>query len=162
MRIGLAGILAACLLVSACGSQATSTASAHAHRHKHHHHFPQYAGIGATVGDFTHDNTMFCLSCSLVTGEAAYTIESRRNGRVTGYQVAEADKPAASAAVRLSLVAGTMIPGPVTAPVRQSATCEDFRVPQLKKLIGMEYAEASTAPYSTMATMQAVASPTCP
>jgi hypothetical protein len=161
--IAAALMLAACAMVSACGSQTTSTtASAHAHRHKHHHHFPQYAGIGATVGDFTHDNTMFCLSCSLVAGEAAYTIESRRIGRVTGYQVAEADKPAASAAVRLSLVSGTMIPGPITAPVRQSADCIDYRVPRLMKLIGVEYAEASTAPYSTMATMQAVASPTCP
>jgi hypothetical protein len=164
MRIGLPGILATCAMVSACGSaQTTSVASAHPHRHQHpKHHFPQYAGIGATIGDFAHDNQRFCLSCSLVAGEAAYTIKGRRHGRVTEYAVAEAFKPAAGAATRLSLVSGTMIPGPITAPVRQSADCIDYRVPQLLKLIGVEYAEASTSPGANFATMQAVASPGCP
>jgi hypothetical protein len=170
MRFGLlSAAIAVCALLTACGSASTQTntrASVHAARrhaaHHARHHFPEYAGIGATIGDFTHDNNMFCLSCSLSPGEAAYTIKGRRNGRVTEYDVAEDFKPAAGAAVRLSLVSGTMIPGPITAPVRQSADCIDYRVPQLKKLIGLEYAEASTSPGVNFATMQAVATPTCP
>jgi hypothetical protein len=105
---------------------------------------------------------MFCLSCSLSPGEAAYTIKGRRKGRVTEYDVTEDFKPAAGAALRLSLVSGTMIPGAITAPVRQSTNCVDYRVPQLKKLIGLEYAEASTSPGVNFATMQAVAAPSCP
>jgi hypothetical protein len=170
VRFGLlSAAIAASALLTACGSASTQTharATVHtARRHAAHrarHHFPKYAWIGATIGDFTHDNNMFCLSCSLSPGEAAYTIKGRRHGRVTEYDVTEDFKPAASAAVRLSLVSGTMIPGPITAPVRQSADCINYRVPQLKKLVGLEYAEASTSPGVNFATMQAVATPTCP
>jgi hypothetical protein len=123
--------------------------------------FTKYAGLGATVADFRHDNNMFCPNCALQPGEAAYTIKGVRDGRVTEYDVNEAFKPAASNETRLSLVEGTMIPGPITEPVRQTPTCDDYHVPQLKKLIGVEYAEASTYPGVTFATMQAVADPGC-
>jgi hypothetical protein len=60
----------------------------------------------------------------------------------------------------MALVAGSMLPGHPTL-VRQTATCVDYRDPALQKLIGKEYAEASTAPYVNFATMQAVAAPGC-
>ncbi len=149
-------------IASAPTTTAHSTKTAKAPRKtKPRPRFTEYAGLGSTIADFKHDNTMFCLNCALQPGEAAYNIKGQHDGRVTAYQVSEAFKPAAGDALRLSLVAGTMIPGAITAPVRQTPTCEDWRVPQLKKLIGVEYAEASTAPDSNMAYMQAVKAPTC-
>jgi hypothetical protein len=124
MRFGLLGAgAAACALLTACGSTTINTAQTSTHAaHYARHYFSKYAGLGATLAAFTHDNTIFCLNCSLFAGQAAYTIKAKRHGLVTEYDVAEAFKPAASAAIRLSLVAGTMIPGPITAPVRQART----------------------------------------
>lgn len=108
------------------GTAATVTRARTAEAQKHHEaaaaqrarakprrRFTRYAGLGATIADFKHDNTLFCLNSALQPGEAAYNIKGQRNGLVTAYQVSEAFKPAAGEATRLSLVTGTMIPGPI-------------------------------------------------
>jgi hypothetical protein len=168
------GIIIAIILIAVVAGGESKHAGSHHARPAHsrrsekasrrHHHFPRYAGLGAAVADFRHANNTGLPPdiADAPRGLAWYSILATSHGRVTEYQVLENDKPPSNDEERMFFVAGTMLPGYPVPSVRQSSTCVDYRDPALRKLIGTEWAEASTITGTATATMQAVKSPGCP
>ncbi|HXN39382.1 MAG TPA: hypothetical protein VN892_15190 [Solirubrobacteraceae bacterium] len=80
--------------------------------------------------------------------------------RVTKYERIFHFSPPPSNRERLGLVSGIDLPG-YPAAVRETPTCEVWRSPILKHLVGDEYAEATTTDESTSVTIEAVSHPSC-
>jgi hypothetical protein len=122
-----------------------------------------YAGLGATRAAFRAGNnvTEHEPPAEPAEGTDEDAIETTNSeGRVTKYERIFHFSPPPSNHERLSLVAGIDLPGypPV---VSETSTCEVWRSPILKRLVGDEYAQATTADESTSVTMEAASHPTC-
>jgi len=122
-----------------------------------------YAGLGATKAAFKagNDVTEHEPPAEPAEGTDEDAIEATNSeGRVTKYERIFHLSPPPSNHERLGLVAGIDLPGypPV---VRETSTCEVWRSPVLKRLVGDEYAQATTTDESTSVTMEAVPGPTC-
>lgn len=122
-----------------------------------------YAGLGTTKAAFKAGNTV--TEHEPPTEPAEGTDEdaietTNSEGRVTKYERIFHFSPPPSNHERLGLVAGVDLPGypPV---VSETSTCEVWRSPILKRLVGDEYAQATTADESTSVTMEAVSHPAC-
>ncbi len=122
-----------------------------------------YAGLGARKVAFKAGNTVTehepPAEPAEGTDEDAIETTNSEN-RVTKYERIFHFSPPPSNRERLSLVAGIDLPG-YPAVVRETSTCEVWRSPILKRLVGDEYAQATTADESTSVTMEAVSHPTC-
>jgi hypothetical protein len=96
-------------------------------------------------------------------GLAWYHIDSLSDsGRVTSYDVAENAQPVMGNEERMLLLDGTMLPGPPAPTVVSKSTCMVFEDLALKKLIGMDYAVATTQTGHSGAEIQAESTPSCP
>jgi hypothetical protein len=124
---------------------------------------PPYAGLGATRAAFKIGNTVTehepPAEPAEGTDEDAIEATNSEN-RVTKYERIFHFSPPPSNRERLSLVAGIDLPG-YPAVVRETSTCEVWRSPILKRLVGDEYAQATTVDESTSVTMEAVSQPSC-
>jgi hypothetical protein len=122
-----------------------------------------YAGLGATKAAFkAHNNvTEHEPPAEPAEGTDEDAIETTNSeDRVTKYERIFHFNPPPSNRERLDLVAGIGLPG-YPAVVRETSTCEVWRSPILKRLVGDEYAQATTADESTSVTMEAVSHPSC-
>jgi hypothetical protein len=164
------GFAAAALAASiggcaASGSSATTTSSATRPHKSHKHHRPNFAGLGGTKRAFLAGNPHLAPPnlAGAPAGLTWYTVDATNAaGRVTAFHATENAKPAMGDADRLSLVAGILLPGPPAQVVHQTATCVVYRDGALKRLIGMEYAAATTTTDTTTAYIQAESGPVCP
>lgn len=122
-----------------------------------------YAGLGATKAAFKAGNnvTEHEPPAEPAEGTDEDAIETTNSeGRVTKYERIFHFSPPPSNRERLGLVAGIDLPG-YPAVVNETSTCEVWRSPILKRLVGDEYAQATTENESTNVTMEAVSHPTC-
>jgi hypothetical protein len=122
-----------------------------------------YAGLGATKAAFKAGNnvTEHEPPAEPAQGTDEDAIETTNSeGRVTKYERIFHFSPPPNNRERLGLVAGVELPG-YPAVVRETSACEVWRSPILKRLVGDEYAQATTADESTSVTMEAVSHPTC-
>jgi hypothetical protein len=122
-----------------------------------------YAGLGATKAAFKAGNTVTEHEppAEPAEGTDEDAIETTNSeGRVTKYERIFHFSPPPSNSERLGLVAGIDLPR-YPAVVRETSTCEVWRSPILKRLVGDEYAQATTENESTSVTMEAVSHPTC-
>jgi hypothetical protein len=122
-----------------------------------------YAGLGATKAAFKAGNnvTEHEPPAEPAEGTDEDAIDTTNSeGRVTKYERIFHFSPPPSNRERLGLVAGVELPG-YPAVVRETSACEVWRSPILKRLVGDEYAQATTTDESTSVTMEAVLHPTC-
>jgi hypothetical protein len=119
----------------------------------------RYGGLGATVAAFYAGNPHG--SGTPYVGDAYYHVVATRNGRVIAYSVVSNFKPPAGERDRITLLGGIDLPEDAVETNLNSNTCLVWRSRQLSKLIGMQYAAATTTPYSDSATMRAESKPHC-
>lgn len=122
-----------------------------------------YAGLGATKAAFKAGNnvTEHEPPPEPAEGSDEDAIEATNSeDRVTKYERIFHFSPPPSNRERLGLVAGIDLPG-YPAVVNETSTCEVWRSPILKRLVGDEYAQATTESESTSVTMEAVSHSTC-
>src|SRR5579884_3940899 len=118
-----------------------------------------YGGLGSTVAAFYASNPHGPGAPGL--GLAYYHVVSTKHGRVTAYSVVENVKPRDSTRDRMSLTEGINLPADAVATSLNNNTCEVWRSRKLGKLIGMQYAAATSSPHTTTAYMQAESKPRC-
>ena len=122
-----------------------------------------YAGLGATKAAFKAGNnvTEHEPPAEPAEGTDEDAIEATNSeDRVTKYERIFHFSSPPSNSERLGLVAGIDLPR-YPAVVRETSTCEVWRSPILKRLVGDEYAQATTENESTSVTMEAVPHPSC-
>jgi len=118
------------------------------------------SGLGATRADFEAGNRTAEGTGPVPAGAVFTVIAVNGSGRVIAYAVRVPARPPLDAAQRLARLARAGLPTDAVS-VRSTALCEDWRSPTLLRLIGTEYAEATTEAGSRDAQMQAVAGPGC-
>lgn len=121
-------------------------------------------GLGTTKAVFEANNTMTSQEgTEPPEGTDYYRItESNHDGRVTGYEVTIHATPPFSNHERIALLGGVDLPNDAEPlPNLEHSDCYVWRSADLKRLIGMEYAEGTTGDGTSSATMQAVSAPKC-
>jgi hypothetical protein len=122
-----------------------------------------YAGFGATKANFVaHNNvTEGVPPAEPAEGTDEYAINSLNSqGRVIAYTVTTHFSPPESARELLILGGGIYLPG-IVPVIRETSTCMVWRSSNLRRLIGKEYAQATTETESISFHMEAVSQPTC-
>jgi hypothetical protein len=95
-------------------------------------------------------------------GSTWYTILSTDStGRVTGFRMEDNDEPPLQARERVGSLAGNILPSDARETNLNGEECIVWRSATLKRLIGQEYAAATTSPDTTSAEMRAESSPSC-
>jgi hypothetical protein len=120
-------------------------------------------GLGATRATFEAHNTMASQEGSEPPeGTDYYRILETRNGRVIADEVTIYASPPFSNQERMGLLGGVDLPhGAEPLPELEHGGCYVWRSSVLKRLVGGEYAEATTESGTTTARMEAVSSPRC-
>jgi len=132
-----------------------------------------YGGLGATLGAFkskTHDSTFTCFRCLLLPpkllnvgyrgGYRRYP-DARKHRRVTAYHVRFLTTPPLSAPQRLALLGGSNLPVDARETNVNSSYCIVWHSRTLGRLIGMQYAAATTPPGKPTAHIHAERKPHC-
>jgi len=120
-----------------------------------------YSGLGSKSSVFSAEN-LGKPSPNPPAGTTWYTILSTNSaGRVTAFRMEENDEPALEARERVGTLAGNLLPPRATETSLNGEECIVWRSATLKRLIGEEYAAATTTPDSTSAEMRAESSPSC-
>jgi hypothetical protein len=124
---------------------------------------PDYAGLGSQRSAFEGANAQAPPNpAGAPAGLAWYTVQSTdSSGRVNSFEMTENAKPAMDDRTRLGLVEGILLPDDATQTSLNSDTCDVWKSRKLKRLIGMEYAAATTTTGTTTADMRAESSPAC-
>lgn len=118
-----------------------------------------YAGLGSTVAAFYASNPHG--PGVPPVGVAYYHVDATKHGRVTAFHVVENVRPADGTRDRMFLTEGINLPADAVPTNLNGNTCEVFRSRKLGKLIGMQYAAATSAPHTTTAYMRAESKPRC-
>ena len=119
-----------------------------------------YGGLGATVRAFYAQNPHGSGFPPL--GVAYYKVDRTKHGKVTAFEVAIHARPAFSPRERLALVSGIDLPADARETNLNSTYCLVLRSRRLGKLIGMQYAAATTSRWdTTTAHMRAERRPHC-
>ncbi len=114
-------------------------------------------GLGATLASFeaAHGSN----SHEVLAQETLYTlVTANKAGRVVSYQVTYPS--AMSDMQRINLLGGTALPSGAIV-VQETPICKLWRSAKLRKLIGMEFARATTVPGTTSAQIRATKIPSC-
>ncbi len=145
--------LLALFVLSGCGSSHTPTSSSESTNAPP---APQ-PGLGATRSSFeaAHGSG----SHETLARETLYTlVTSNAAGRVVSYQVTFPS--AMSDMQRINMLGGAALPtGAIVA--QETPICKLWRSAVLHKLIGLEYARATTVPGTTSAQIRATSIPSC-
>ncbi len=150
MRRGFtAAMLVALVVLGGCGSSHShraATASAPP---------PPQPGLGATRASFDAAHG----SDEALKQETLYTlVTSNKARRVISYQVTY---PSAMSDIeRINLLGGTALPAGAVV-VQETPICKLWRSAVLRRLIGFEYARATTVPGTTSAQIRATSIPGC-
>jgi hypothetical protein len=120
-----------------------------------------YSGLGSKSAAFSAENPGKP-SPNPPAGNTWYTILSTDSaGRVTAYQMEENDEPALEPRERVGTLGGTSLPSDARETNLNGVECIVWRSATLKRLIGDEYAAATTSPNTASAEMRAESSPSC-
>jgi hypothetical protein len=121
-----------------------------------------YGGLGAKVAAFKAANASGALLDQAPPGTVNYVVDATdSNGRVIAFEADGTPQGAGTDRERLVLVSGIDLPSDAAETSLNTDTCIVFRSPQLAKLIGTEYAAATTVTGSNDAFMRAEATPSC-
>ncbi len=119
-----------------------------------------YSGLGVPAAAFNAQHPHGQSSPPL--GVAYYTIDAKdAAGRVTAFEVETNSRPPDSDRERLGLLSGVSLPDDATETDLNGDTCLVWRSVKLKKLIGLEYASATTTTGTRTAQMTARSTPRC-
>ncbi len=119
-----------------------------------------YSGIGAPAAAFNAQHPHGQSPPPL--GVAYYTVDAKNAaGRVTAFEVENNSRPPDSDRERLGLLSGVSLPDDATETDLNGDTCLVWRSAKLKKLIGLEYAAATTTTGAKTAQMTAKSTPRC-
>jgi hypothetical protein len=120
-----------------------------------------YTGLGSTSAAFSAENPGKP-SPNPPPGTSWYTILSTNSaGRVTAFRMEENDEPTLEARERVGSLAGNILPSDASQTSLNGEECIVWRSATLKRLIGDEYAAATTSPWEASAEMRAESSPSC-
>ena len=118
-----------------------------------------YGGLGASVGAFYAQNTHGSGVPPL--GLVYYAVDATRHGRVTAFHVTINVSPPFVAIERIAQVGGMNLPIDATKTNLNSDHCLVWHSKKLGKLIGMQYAAATTGSDNTTASLRAESKPHC-
>jgi hypothetical protein len=119
-----------------------------------------YGGLGATVQEFYASNPHGPGTPPL--GLVYYRVDAKKRGRVTAYDVLINARPPYSARERVAFMDGINLPTDARETNLNGTYCIVWRSKKLGKLIGMQYAAATTSKYDkTTAYMRAERRPHC-
>jgi hypothetical protein len=120
---------------------------------------PLYGGVGATASAFYSRNPHGTSPPPM--GEAYYKIDRTRKRRVVAFHIQVHSSAPYTDRERLALLTRDELPADATVKRVKGDTCVVWQSRQLKKMIGMRYAVATTKPKSVFAHLQAKKQPKC-
>ena len=122
-----------------------------------------YTGLGSPKSVFEAGNEQAPPNPAGATaGLAWYTVLSTNAaGRVTAFDTDENVQPPWGDRDRIDQTAGILLPADAIETSLNGNACDVWKSPTLRRLIGMEYAAATTTTGTTTADMRAEVSPAC-
>jgi hypothetical protein len=121
-----------------------------------------YTGLGSRSAAFTSQHPDEPPNPSAVHGLDWFTIlVTNAQGRVTAFRMDENAEPPEESRERISFARGSDLPSDAEIVEPNTDTCIVWRSPTLRKLVGEQYAVATTVEGETSAELRAESSPSC-